>query len=383
MGDLPYGRRLDIADIVRSHRLQLEANYRLNPRQKRILTDIAQCRTEALGGYLEHCNQCGYEQPVYRSCRNRHCPKCQALAQEQWIEQQRCRMLDMQHFHVVFTLPEQLRALAAFAPRKLYSMLMRQAASTLLEFGQTRLQATLGASLVLHTWTRELAFHPHVHCIVTAGGLALNGKAFTFSTRSYLFPVQALAQVFRAKFLAQLRKHYDEGSFAGFDDFHDPEGFQRLINRLPRAWNVYSKPSFDSGDNVLKYLGRYTHRVAISNSRLLDIAADSVTFRTKGEHTKKLSGVEFLRRLLLHVLPIGFHKIRHVGLNGSAPKRELARELLQQPPPAAPALRSAEQWLQLLMNRDVCRCPKCNAPLRRFTIARPRAPPATPTPMAA
>jgi hypothetical protein len=180
------GGHLDIADIVRRYRPALEASCRLTPSQKRVLTDIAQCRTAALGGHLDRCLECGYEHPSYNSCRNRHCPKCQALAQERWIEARRATMLDVRHFHVVFTLPAELRPLAAFAPAVVFEALFHAAQRTLLEFGERRLGATLGATLVLHTWTRTLHFHPHVHAIVTGGGLALDGTCWRPSARRFL-----------------------------------------------------------------------------------------------------------------------------------------------------------------------------------------------------
>jgi hypothetical protein len=376
-------RRLDIADIVRSHRQQLEQQHRLNSRQKRVLTDIAQCRTEALGGHVEHCSQCDYEQTIYRSCRNRHCPKCQALAQEEWINAQRQRMLDVKHFHVVFTLPMQLRPLAIFAPRVLYDALLSAAGRTLRVFGQSRLDATIGATLVLHTWKRDLQLHPHVHAIVTAGGLSSDGSSFKHSGRKYLFPNEALASVFRAKILDRLWTAYRTNAFHRFDDFQDPEGFQRLINSLPKRWRVYTKPSFDNGDYVLNYLGRYTHRVAIANSRLLHISANTVTFRTKGGATQTLRCVDFLHRFTQHVLPVGFHKIRHIGLNASRDKRDRARALLQRPLQPLPS-RSFRQWLQLLTGRDVCLCPKCLVPVTCTALPRPRAPPSSPqAPLAA
>src|SRR6516162_98850 len=193
----------DIADIVRRHRVALEAEQRLTRSQRRVLTDIAQCRTAALGGHLDHCEACGYEHPSYNSCRNRHCPKCQALAQQRWIEERRVRMLDVRHFHVVFTLPSELRPLAAFAPRVVFGALLYAAQRTLQALAKTCLRATIGATLVLHTWTRKLDLHPHVHPIVTAGGLSTDGR-WRAAHRKFLFPVRALGTVFRAKMLAQL-----------------------------------------------------------------------------------------------------------------------------------------------------------------------------------
>lgn len=373
----PFGAiRFDIADIVRAHRKQLEASYRLSSRQRRVLTDIAQCRTQALGGHLELCDACGFERAIYPSCRNRHCPKCQALAQEKWIDNQRQRMLDVTHFHVVFTLPAELRPLCAFAPRVLYEALFHAAERTLIEFAARNLDATIGATLVLHTWARDLTFHPHVHAIVTGGGLARDETTFRKRGRSFLFPVTAMALVSRAKLLDLLWQANRRGDFARFDDFQDPEGFASLINRLPKRWHCYAKPSFDNGRAVMQYLGRYTHRVGIANSRLLFVDDDSVTFKTKGGKTATLHPVEFLRRLVQHVLPDGFHKIRHIGLNASCAKRQKARLALQQPLPEQ-RLATWKERLSALTGRDVCICPKCKAALRQVPLDRSRAPPST------
>jgi hypothetical protein len=366
--------RFDTANIVRTHRAELEAEQRLDFRQRRVLTDIAQCRTEVLGGHREQCTSCDFERVVYLSCRNRHCPKCQALAQEKWIENQRERMLDVKHFHVVFTLPAELRPLAAFAPRVVYDILFHAVARTLLEFGTTRLSATIGATLVLHTWTRDLRFHPHVHAIVTAGGLALRSLQYVTRGRNFLFPVRAMATVFRAKVLAALWDAHRAGAFGAFDA--DPEAFELLIGRVPKKWNVYAKPSFDQGRHVIAYLGRYTHRVGIANSRLLNVTADAVTFRTRGAATATVTPVEFLRRFVRHVLPDGFHKIRHVGLNASLAKRERAREALAQPLPPR-TLRSWQERLTLLTAHDVRQCPHCKGALQAVALAptRARSPP--------
>jgi len=271
-GPAKAGRaRFDIADLVRAHRAQLEAQHPLTSEQKRVLTDLAQCRTAALGGHVDHCPSCGYEHPSYNSCRNRHCPKCQALAQEKWIAQRSARLLDVGHFHVVFTLPGQLRFLAKLAPRETFDALFRAASETLLDLGRSRLQATLGATLVLHTWTRELKFHPHVHAIVTAGGLALDGQRFRHSPRRYLFPVKhVMGKLFRGKLLALLSAAYAAGAFAHVHAFDDPSAFGRLVAKVAKlSWNVYAKAPFGTSKHVVAYLGRYTHRVGIANSRLL------------------------------------------------------------------------------------------------------------------
>jgi hypothetical protein len=370
-------RRFDFADIVRAHRAQLESVIRLGSRERRVLTDIERCRTAVLGGHLDQCLSCGYEHPSYNSCRNRHCPKCQALAQERWIEVQRARMLDVPHFHVVFTLPAELRPLAAFARRVVFRALFRAAAGTLASFARTRLSATIGAMLVLHTWTRKLEFHPHVHAIVTGGGLRLDSGSWNAAHRSFLFPVKPMSKVFRAKMLAELRRLYRKGNFARFSDFEDPEAFARLTRSVAKVnWHVYAKPSFAQGKYVLDYLGRYTHRVGLANSRLLAVSDAAVTFRTKGSATTTVHPVTLLRRFVQHVLPSGFHKIRHVGLYASPAKCKRARALLGDRA-LPPRKTSWRERLFLLTGRDVSVCPVCGSTaIRAVPLAHARAPPA-------
>jgi hypothetical protein len=369
--------RFDLADIVRDHRRALESAHTLSPEQKRVLTDIGHCRTAVLGGHLDVCIDCGYERPAYNSCRNRHCPKCQALAQEKWIEAQRARMLDVQYFHVVFTLPAELRALAAFSPRAVYDALHHAAADTLLEFGERRLSAKIGATLILHTWTRDLRLHPHVHAIVTGGGLALDASGWKAGHRKFLFPVKAMGLVLRGKMMHALREAHRKGRFSRFEAFEDPEGFERLLRSIAtKSWNVYAKPSFDTGDHVIQYLGRYTHRVGIANSRLRDVTPTSVTFGTKDGGTETLAPVEFLRRFVQHVLPAGFHKIRHVGLHASQKQRELARTVLASTCVVLPTP-SWRERLAKLTGKDVSTCPMCGGLLLPVAIPTPcgRAPP--------
>jgi len=392
--------RFDIADIVRAHRAELELVYPLGAEQKRVLTDIANCRTQALGGHVDVCIDCGYECPAYNSCRDRHCPKCQALAQETWICAQRARMLDVRYFHVVFTLPAELRPLARFAPRVVYNALFHAAQRTLLEFGERR-RSKVGATLVLHTWTRELKLHPHVHAIVTGGGLDRDGRRWNAGYRRFLFPVKAMGLVFRGKMMGRLRDAYHRGAFARFEDFRDPEGFDRLLRGIAKkSWNVYAKPSFDNGervlqsvgrythrpcvtnrrlldvtpsdngDHVVQYLGRYSHRVGIANSRLLDVTPSTVTFRTKGDGVLTLPAVEFLARFFQHVLPKGFHKIRHVGLHASTAQREIARSVLGSALTMAPHM-SWRERLQKLTGRDPSLCPRCGG--RLVSVAIPTA----------
>ena len=362
----PGGRpRFDIANIVRQHRPALEAEVHLTLAQRRVLSAIALCRTAALGGHVDVCRSCGFERPAYNSCRNRHCPKCQALRQEKWIAARTERLLSVCHFHVVFTLPSELRALGLCYPREVFGALFSAASETLLELGDTRLKARLGITMVLHTWTRELRFHPHVHALVTAGGLATDGSRWAPSNRKYLFPVEVMGALLRGKMMAALRALHARGAFASFEDFADPEGFDRLMSKLARAkkWIVYAKRPFKHVNHVLKYLGRYTHRVGIANSRLVDVRDDAVTFRTKNGKTVSMTPVEFLRRFVQHVLPDGLHKIRHYGLYAGAAEdtRLVAQQHLE---PASPPteLATAMTWrdqLRDVTGRDVERCLRC------------------------
>lgn len=363
----PAGRtRFDIADIVRAHRDALASAYPLTAAQRRVLTDIAQCRTAVLGGHVDTCHSCGYDHPSYNSCRNRHCPKCQALTQEEWIDGRRRRLLPVGHFHVVFTLPAQLRPLARIAPRVVYDALFHAAAQTLVELGTTRLRARVAATLVLHTWTRELDFHPHVHAIVSAGGLALDGSRWIHARRGYLFPVKVMGKLLRGKVLAELRDAHAAGRLPAEGVLRDPMAFDHILASVAKlAWNVYAKAPFRKRDHVLAYLGRYTHRVGIANSRLLAVSDDAVVFATRDGKTKTLAPVEFLRRLVQHVLPDGLHKIRHAGLYASAAdaKHAAATEKLATPLPPPQPRPSWQERLLAITGHDVSRCRKCGQPV--------------------
>jgi hypothetical protein len=386
----PAGRpRFDIADIVRQHRAQLEADVCLTEAQRRVLSAIALCRTATLGGHVDVCRSCGFECPSYNSCRNRHCPKCQALVQEQWIDARSKQILPVRHFHVVFTLPAQLRPLAKYRPEEVFGALFHAASETLLELGESRLSAQLGVTMVLHTWTREMKFHPHVHSIVTAGGLSLDGVEWKPANNKYLFPVKVMGALLRGKMMAALRALHGRGAFDGAELLQDPQGFDLLMAQLARIdWLVYAKKPFRRVDYVLKYLGRYTHRVAISNSRLLDVTETAVKFRTKGGKTTTIAPVEFLRRYVQHVLPDGFHKIRHVGLyaganvaNGKLDTARAAAGGLVATAPVQPVQVPWDERLLQLTGRDVHSCPRCGAQLQHLPLPIPtdsaRAPPHT------
>lgn len=347
---------------------------------------MALCRTAELGGHVDACRSCGFERPAYNSCRNRHCPKCQALRQEKWIAARTERLLPVGHFHVVFTLPSELRVLGRCYPREIFGALFSAASETLLELGETRLAARLGVTMVLHTWTRDLRFHPHVHALVTAGGLATDGSRWAPSGRKYLFPIEVMGALLRGKMIAALRALHARGAFASFENFADPEAFDGLMSKLARKdWIVYAKKPFRRVEHVLAYLGRYTHRVGIANSRLVDVRDDAVTFRTKNGETVTVTPVEFLRRFVQHVLPDGFHKIRHYGLYAGAAEqaRLVARELLASAARAtstsneAPGAGTWAEQLREVSGRDVHRCPHCGSALEHRPVPAPlgRAPP--------
>lgn len=314
------------------------------------MKELALCRTAALGGHLEQCDQCGHRQPSYNSCRNRHCPKCQAAARGQWLEARRAELLPVGYFHVVFTLPEEIAQIALQNKALLYELLLRASAQTLHEIAADpkHLGAKIGFLSVLHTWGQNLLHHPHVHCVVPGGGISPDGTQWIASPPNFFLPVRVLSRVFRGKFLAGLRRAWQRGdlSFHGsLELLRDEREFKRRIDQAyRREWVVYAKPPFGGAEQVLKYLARYTHRVAISNSRLVSMDSDRVTFRWKDyAHegrcaTMTLLAVEFIRRFLLHVLPAGFQRLRRYGFlaNGHGQRKlELCRRLLGQPPPPA------------------------------------------------
>lgn len=370
--------KLEVADIVCAHRAELEAKHWVTLEQRRVLSAIALCRTAALGGHLDVCRSCQLERSSYNSCRNRHCPKCQALAQERWIAARGAKLLPVGHFHVVFTVPSELRSLAQRAPSAVYDALFHAASETLQELGRTRVDAMLGITMVLHTWTRELQYHPHVHAIVTAGGMTDYG--WKPMSLKYLFPVEVMGELLRGKMQTRLRELHRAGRLP-----ESCESLERLMQQLEKhdSWVVYVKKAFRHAEHVLKYLGRYTHRVAISNSRLVSVDQDHVTFRTKNGQLITLQSVEFLRRFVQHVLPKGFQKIRHYGLYASAASDSLqqAHALLHssnsdETRVNIDRLRTWQAALIELTGRDVNVCPKCGGQVVHQPLAaHARAPP--------
>ena len=364
---------------------------------------LCACRTALLGGHLDSCSSCSYERPSYNSCRNRHCPKCQGLAQAAWVEARMEKILPTHYFHLVFTLPQQLRPLAHRNRRLIFHLLFEAASETLLDLARDkhRLGALLGVTAVLHTWTRDMSFHPHLHCVVTGGGLSKDEADWVKAKGSrFLFPVQVLSALFRGKFLAGLVRLYKHGQLnlqGPCEALADPDVFQILKDTLyHKRWVVYAKRPFGGPRQVFAYLGHYTHRVAISNHRLLAAGDDSVRFKTKYGKTASMRPEEFIRRFLLHVLPKGFVKIRHYGLLAAThakAKLAIARGLLEptaDTPQAPPDTTNPEPTtsrdyrVQMLTTTglDITRCPRCGLGLlvRRPLFQEARSPPPPPPP---
>jgi hypothetical protein len=356
------------------------------------LRAIAACRTAALGGHRETCDRCGAVRITYNSCRNRHCPKCHTLPKERWLAARRADLLPIPYFHVVFTLPHPLNALAQGNPRVIYALLFRAAAETLLTFGRDprHLGGTIGITAILHTWGQNLSQHLHLHCLVTGGALAADRSRWIAGRSSFLFPVRALSTVFRAKYLVSLHRAFDAGelTFAGGTaDLADRRVFTRFLGQLRAVdWIVYAKRPFAGPEQVLDYLGRYTHRVALSNDRLVDHRDGRVRFRWKdyADHDRvkvmALDVNEFLRRFLLHVVPRGFMRIRHFGLLANRTRRGTltpCRDLLGHPPTEATRPEAVAVLLHRLTGVDLSRCPVCGeGRMQITTIVGHGAPPA-------
>jgi hypothetical protein len=391
VGAHPHGAdaatsRVELADIVRAHSAAFCAGHCLSTVQYRALRAIESCRTDALGGHVAQCDTCATLRYCYHSCRNRHCPKCQTLAKERWLAARRAELLPVPYFHLVFTLPHALNVLAQANPRAIYRLLFQATADTLLEFGENPrwLGGQIAATLVLHTWGQNLGQHLHIHALVSAGALHADGH-WVHSRRGFLFPVQALSQVFRGKFLAGLQRLLHAGSLKlPAAELGTGAAAQALLRELrAKPWVVYAKQPFAGPQQVLDYLGRYTHRVAISNHRLLSLTDTDVRFRYKdyahGNRRKvmTLPAGEFIRRFLLHVLPTGFMRIRHYGLIANRSKRvqlAQARDALGCPPPEPPASRPetvSAFWLRVAQ-RDITLCPRCH--IGHLHIVGPLAP---------
>ncbi len=347
----------------------------LSRQQEAVLRAIVQCRTAALGGHVEKCDQCGFQRVAYNSCRNRHCPKCQSLTRECWLQERKAELLPVEYFHVVFTVPDTIAAIALQNQRVIYDILFRSAGQTLRRIAADprHLGAEIGYLAVLHTWGQNLSHHPHVHCVVPGGGLSPDGESWVSARKGFFLPVRVLSRLFRGLFLDAVRKAFEAGrmSFSGsLAHLSDPQAFYKWLESHWRTdWVVYCKRPFAGPAQVLEYLGRYTHRVAISNHRLVNVSDTGVAFRWKDyrhhdkQRTMCLHPHEFMRRFLQHVLPPGFVRLRHGGFLGNCHRRaKLARcrELLQAPEAPAAAGVDWKTLLEQLTGRPIDLCPNCD-----------------------
>ena len=354
--------RPELADIFRRYGERFEQTHRVSAGEHKVLRAVSVCRTQELGGHLDRCDACGFERPAYNSCRNRHCPKCQSLAKAKWLDKQTSELLPVGYFHLVFTLPHEFNRLILAHKKILLALLFKAVSETLLEFGQSRLQGTLGIIAVLHTWDQTLKDHFHLHCLLPAGALSVDHRRWIGARPNFLFPVTALSQVFRGKFLALLQQAWAKGKIP-------PANIEIKASRQ-KNWVVYAKKPFGSPQTVLDYLGRYTHRVALSNDRILKIENGEVTLsyrdRKDGDRKKTmtLEVQEFIRRFLLHILPDGFMRIRHFGFLANRSKKQAlaqCRKLLKFAPalPQSPVL-AAKDLLLKFTSVDLSRCPCCH-----------------------
>lgn len=368
---------LEVADIFREYGGEYRKSHKLPLRMHKAMNAIEDCRTASLGGHVDECENCGHIKISYNSCRNRHCPKCQGLAREKWLKQQKRFLLPTHYFHIVFTIPDIINQLALRNQRELYSILFKSSSETLLELCSDKkyLGAKTGFISILHTWGQNLMDHPHIHCIVPGGGLSPDEKSFISSREKFFIPVKVMSSLFKGKFLAYLKKSYNEkklkfnGTIEPLKSRHE---FQVLIDKLYNTdWVVYCKPPFKSPEYVLEYLGRYTHRVAISNSRIVGIKDHKVTFKWRDykdgnkEKHMTLDASEFIRRFLLHILPDNFVKIRHYGILSNRNRRQkinlckryLCEDEQEQSPEESEIL---EDIVLRLTGIDINLCPCCS-----------------------
>ena len=376
---------IEVADIFRRHGEAYRQTHgaHMGRVERRIMSAIAACRTAALGGHVEACANCTYTRIAYNSCRNRHCPKCQNLARAQWLAARQAELLPVPYFHIVFTLPAPLAAIAFHNKAVVYDILMRSAAAAirLLAADPKHLGADIGVIAVLHTWGQNLKHHPHVHTIVPGGGLSPDRSRWIAGRRAFFLPVKMLSALFRRLFLNELISAHRAGRlkfFADLEALADAAVFERyLARRRGCKWVVFAKPPFGGPEHVLAYLSRYTHRVAIANSRLVALEHGQVSFRWKDYRAggvpkvMTLAADEFISRFLLHALPDGFMRIRHYGLFANrqrAANLARARSLLAAVPPPAPPPHHARELLRALTGHDVTVCPCCGGPMMQIAI---------------
>ncbi len=367
---------LEVAQIFRHHGPDYRKNQRLSPEQHKAMRDIERCRTARLGGHVDVCSHgCGYSFISYNSCRNRHCPKCQFFKKEQWIEARNEDLLPIQYFHVVFTIPAELKPVVLRNQRVMYNILFRAVSETLITLAETRLGLRIGFMSILHTWGQNLMEHPHIHCVVTGGGLSLDERRWVSCNKKFFIPVKVMSKLFRGKLLDYLKESYEAKQLVltgGISHLMKPHVFQLLYIKLSnKKWVVYCKPPFNGIDGVLEYLSRYTHRIAISNNRILKFQDGVVTFKWRdyadGDRVKgmPLKADEFIRRFLLHVLPDRYVKIRYFGLLANRRRKyhiALCRMLLGSD--RTETIKTEKKtWQELLLEVsgvDVTKCPICH-----------------------
>ena len=368
---------LEVADVFRRYGELYRHMHgaSMSGEQRRVMTAIEVCRTAVLGGHLERCDQCDYERNCFNSCRDRHCPKCQSLARAQWIEHRLAELLDCPYFHVVFTVPDEIAAIAYQNKRVVYDILFHTTAETLKTIGgdPKHLGAEIGFFAVLHSWGQNLMFHPHLHCVVPGGGLSADGQRWVRCRARFFLSVRVLSRLFRRLFLESLEKAFNSGKlqfFAALEFLRDPHAFaERIAQAKQTDWVVYTKRPFAGPQQVLEYVGRYTHRVAISNNRLIDIDNGRVKFHWKDYRDNSqikvmdLEADEFIRRFLLHVLPEGFQRIRYYGFLANRDRRNklaLCRQLLgMQTSSQTTSIKDYRERYQELTGRSLTLCPRC------------------------
>ena len=366
---------LEVAEIFRQHGPAYRKSHRLPRNHLRVMRAIEVCRTAVLGGHRDKCDNCGHLEVSYNSCRNRHCPKCQTLQKEKWIEARNEDLLPIEYFHVVFTIPSELNHLVSMNQKVLYDLLFRSASETLMELANDpkHLGAKIGVIGILHTWGQNLMDHPHVHCIVTGGGI--DGERWVSCRKGFFIPVRVMSALFRGKFLFHLNNHFKKGELAfpgSISHLKEQGTFASFRNQLyQKKWVVYCKPPFDGAKGVLQYLGRYTHRIAISNNRIIAIRDGKVSFLWRDyangncQKIMTLQADEFIRRFLTHVLPTRFVRIRHFGLLANRTRKgniALCRKILGDSKTATKEKIVKETWQEQLFRIcgiDVTTCPVC------------------------
>ena len=379
----PRPSRWEVADIFRLYGETYRQTQPVSAAQDKVIEALMACRTARLGGHAEQCPQCGFERYAYNSCRNRHCPKCQTVTKAKWVEARRAELLPAPYFHTVLTLPHELNPLILGNKRLLLGLLFHTASNTLLQFGRHNLDGQLGAIMVLHTWNQVLKAHFHLHALVPGGVLTSQDTGWVPTHPQFLFPVKALGQVFRSKFLEALQEPAITQALCFTEHtahLSTKAGLAQLIDQLyDHNWVVYAKRPCKGPEQVLEYIGRYTHRVAISNHRIVDVRDGQVRFtyrnRQQGDRlqTLKLTAHAFIQRFLLHVLPSGFVRIRHYGFLANRCKARALRQcrhaLGQTPDPPVPPPKSIAQWMQQWTGIDITRCPQCgHQPLLRTPL---------------